>query len=125
MWLLYFNKNIDSKVYNNILTQTFNKLGFKDNTQFLDEDYSIVFEKWKVQFKIFDKSKYIDWLKDIIDKRVDAIVSNSHRKSYFKAAILVVALNEVLESNDIQNINYYYKKYSRHSAFRRELNKYM
>lgn len=129
LWLLYFNKNIDSKVYNNILTQTFNKLGFKDNTLFLDEDYSIVFEKWKVQFKIYDKNKYIDWLKDIIDKRVDAIVSNSHRKSYFKAAILVVALNEVLESNDIQNkddfINYYYKKYSRHSAFRRELNKYM
>ena len=129
LWLLYFNKNIDSKVYNNILTQTFNKLSFKDNTLFLDEDYSIVFEKWKVQFKIYDKNKYIDWLKDIIDKRVDAIVSNSHRKSYFKAAILVVALNEVLESNDIQNkddfINYYYKKYSRHSAFRRELNKYM
>ena len=129
LWLLYFNKNIDSKVYNNILTQTFNKLGFKDNTLFLDEDYSIVFEKWKVQFKIYDKNKYIDWLKDIIDKRVDAIVSNSHRKSYFKAAILVVALNEVLESNGIQNkddfINYYYKKYSRHSAFRRELNKYM
>lgn len=129
LWLLYFNKNIDSKVYNNILTQTFNKLGFKDNTLFLDEDYSIVFEKWKVQFKIYDKNKYIDWLKDIIDKRVDAIVSNGHRKSYFKAAILVVALNEVLESNDIQNkddfINYYYKKYSRHSAFRRELNKYM
>ena len=129
LWLLYFNKNIDSKVYNNILTQTFNKLGFKDNTLFLDEDYSIVFEKWKVQFKIYDKNKYIDWLKDIIDKRVDAIVSNSHSKSYFKAAILVVALNEVLESNDIQNkddfINYYYKKYSRHSAFRRELNKYM
>ena len=129
LWLLYFNKNIDSKVYNNILTQTFNKLGFKDNTLFLDEDYSIVFEKWKVQFKIYDKNKYIDWLKDIIDKRVDAIVSNGHRKSYFKAAILVVALNEVLESNDIQNkddfINYYYEKYSRHSAFRRELNKYM
>ena len=128
-YLIYFNKNIDSKVYNNILTQTFNKLGFKDNTLFLDEDYSIVFEKWKVQFKIYDKNKYIDWLKDIIDKRVDAIVSNGHRKSYFKAAILVVALNEVLESNDIQNkddfINYYYKKYSRHSAFRRELNKYM
>ena len=129
LWLLYFNKNIDSKVYNNILTQTFNKLGFKDNTLFLDEDYSIVFEKWKVQFKIYDKNKYIDWLKDIIDKRVNAIVSNGHRKSYFKAAILVVALNEVLESNDIQNkddfINYYYKKYSRHSAFRRELNKYI
>ena len=75
------------------------------------------------------QNKYIDWLKDIIDKRVDAIVSNSHRKSYFKAAILVIALNEVLESNDIQNkddfINYYYKKYSRHSAFRRELNKYI
>lgn len=84
-----------------------------------------MFEKWKVQFKIFDKIKYIDWLKDIIDKRVDAIVSNGHRQSYFKAAILVVALNEVLKSNGLQNenelIDYYYKKYSRYSAFRKNM----
>ena len=33
--------------------------------------------------------------KKIIDKRVDDIVSNSHRKSYFKAAFLIVALGEI------------------------------
>lgn len=129
LWLLYFNKNTDSKVYNNILNQTFYKLGFKDNTLFLDDNYSQIFEKWKVQFEISDKNKYIGWLKDIIDNRVDAIVSSGHRKSYFKVAILVIALGEVLESNGLQNknefIDYYYKKYSRHSSFRKELKAYM
>lgn len=129
LWLLYFNKNTDSKVYNNILYQTFNELGFKENTLFLDNEYKLIFEKWKSQFEIFDKEKHIEWLKKIIDKRVDDIVSNSHRKSYFKAAILIVALGEILESNNIQNktdfINYYHMKYSRRSSFRNELNRYM
>ena len=60
---------------------------------------------------------------------MDAIVSNGHRGSYFKAALLVVAFAEVLESNNIQQkqefVNKYHQKYSRHSSFRRELNKYM
>lgn len=129
LWLLYFNKNSDSKVYNNILFQTFDELGFKENTLFLDNEYKLIFEKWKRQFEISNREKYIEWLKNIIDKRVDDIVSNNHRKSYFKAAILVVALSEVLESNKIQNknefINLYHNKYSRRSLFRNELNKYM
>lgn len=129
LWLLYFNKNTDSIVYNNILFQTFDELGFKENTLFLDNEYKLVFEKWKRQFEIPNREKYIEWLKNIIDKRVDDIVSNNHRKSYFKAAILVVALSEVLESNKIQNknefINLYHNKYSRRSLFRKELNKYM
>lgn len=57
------------------------------------------------------------------------MVSNGYRGSYFKTAILVVALGEVLESHNIQKkqefVNIYHQKYSRRSAFRKELNKYM
>jgi len=129
LWLLYFNKNLFSKVYNSILSQTFNKFGFEENTLFLDNQYSMIFETWKSQFEISNNDKYIDWLKKIIDRRVDAIVSNGYRNSYFKAAILVVALGEILESNNIQSknefIDIYHKKYSRKSSFRKELDKYV
>ena len=129
LWLLYFNNNDNSKVYNTILSQTFSKLGFKEDMLFLDRENKLIFDKWKKQFEITNKNEYIDWLKKVIDKRVDAIVSNGHRKSYFKAGLLVVALGEVLESNNIQSkasfVNIYHQKYSRRSAFRKELNEYM
>lgn len=128
LMLLYFDNNINSKVYKNILSELFNKFGFEDRL-FLDDDNSIVFSKWKEQFDIIDNDKYIDWLMEIIDMRVDAIVGNNHRGSYFKAAKLVVALGEVLDSNGIQSkesfVDYYYRKYSRHSSFKKELSNYM
>ena len=129
MWLLYFNRNNNSKVYNSIIYSAFDELGFKEDMLFLDNDYKLIFNKWKINFEINNKDKYIDWLQSIIEKRVDAIVSNGHRGSYFKAALLVVAFAEVLESNNIQQkqefVNKYHQKYSRHSSFRKELNKYM
>ena len=129
LWLLYFNRNNNSKVYNSIIYSTFDELGFKEDMLFLDNDYKLIFNKWKINFEINNKDKYIDWLQSIIEKRVDAIVSNGHRGSYFKAALLVVAFAEVLESNNIQQkqefVNKYHQKYSRHSSFRKELNKYM
>lgn len=129
LWLLYFNRNNNSKVYNSIIYSTFDELGFKKDMLFLDNEYTLIFNKWKKNFEINDKDKYINWLQLIIEKRVDAIVSNGHRSSYFKAAILVVALAEVLESNNIQQkqefVNKYHQKYSRHSSFKKELNKYM
>ena len=129
LWLLYFNRNNNSKVYNSIIYSAFDELGFKEDMLFLDNDYKLIFNKWKINFEINNKDKYIDWLQSIIEKRVDAIVSNGHRGSYFKAALLVVAFAEVLESNNIQQkqefVNKYHQKYSRHSSFRKELNKYM
>lgn len=129
LWLLYLNRNNNSKVYNSIIYSTFDELGFKEDMLFLDDEYTLIFNKWKKNFEINDKGKFINWLQSIIEKRVDAIVSNGHRGSYFKAAILVVALAEVFESNNIQQkqefVNKYHQKYSRHSSFRKELNKYM
>lgn len=65
------------------------------------------------------------WLEKEVDKRAEAVVGGGHRKSYYKAAILIVALGETLESNGkfhgrMALIEYYKKMYSQKSAFRAE-----
>lgn len=126
--LLYFNKNTDSKVYNSIIHSTFFELGFGKYPELSNDDYTKIFLKWKENFKIPNTDENIKWLKTTIENRANEIVGNSHRGSYFKAAILVVALGEVLESNNIQSkeefVNSYHTRYVRHRAFRSELDKY-
>lgn len=72
------------------------------------------------------KEKYFSLAEKTALKRIDAIVGNKRRKSYWKAAELLLAVAEVYWSNDrpdegralIARIN---DKYKRHSAFRGEL----
>ena len=90
---------------------------------------ALIFNKWKDNFELLDKDKYLTWLEEVIDKRVTAIVEGNHRKSYYKAAKLVVSLGEVMEANGIVDdkekfIDNYYQKYSRRTAFRSGLKKY-
>ena len=93
-------------------------------------EYFKILNVWKKHFTISDKIKqdYISWLEETIAKRVNAIVSNQHRGSYHKAAFLVCALDECLENLNIKNkgeiIEFYEKKYFRHIAFKKEINKY-
>lgn len=59
-------------------------------------------------------------------KRVDAIVGEKHRQSYWKAAQLLVAIAEIYWSNGKPNegqklINRFKEKYNRHYAFKTEL----
>lgn len=128
LWLLVLNNNVSSLLFLNVLEDIFSRLEIKDNTLFLDDNYSIIFNKWKDNFELLDKDKYLTWLEEVIDKRVTAIVEGNHRKSYYKAAKLVVALGEVMEANGITTkesfIEKYRKKYSRRPAFKSELNKY-
>ena len=57
--------------------------------------------------------------------RTDAIVSDKHRGSYYKAAELLVAVSEMQfhrnEEEPYGIINKYTAKYPRHSAFRAEV----
>lgn len=83
---------------------------------------------WKEQAVLTDEQndRYIKWLSQEVDKRVEAIVGGKYRTSYYKAALLVAALGEVLESNGTTNgkmklIEHYHKAHSRKSAFRAEL----
>lgn len=127
LWILTLN-NTKSKINENIISEIFERLGFKNNILFLDDDYYLILTKWKGTVDINNVKKYIDWLIDIIDKRVEGILNGKYRNSYFKAARLIVALSEVLEANNIiskdEYIKEYHQKYSRHSSFRAELNKY-
>jgi len=65
--------------------------------------------------------------KKIGENRIDAIVSNLHRKSYDRAAEVLGALMESFLLNDQQTQarllleTYKNQKYKRHSAFRREV----
>lgn len=129
LWILVLNNNISSGLFLNVLEDIFSRLKIKDNTLFLDDNYSLIFNKWKDNFELLDKDKYLTWLEEVIDKRITAIVEGNHRKSYYKAAKLVVSLGEVMEANGIVDdkekfIDNYYQKYSRRTAFRSELKKY-
>lgn len=73
-----------------------------------------------------DLEEYFLTAEKISLKRVDAIVGEKHRKSYWKAAQLLFAISEVYwslgEEKKGQNlINRYKEKYNRHSAFKAEL----
>jgi hypothetical protein len=73
-----------------------------------------------------NKMEYFSMAEKSAKKRIDAIVSGKHRKSYWKAAELLLAIAEVYwshgESGKGQSlIDNFKKKYNRHSAFQREL----
>jgi len=80
----------------------------------------------KFPFDEQEKMKYFSMAKKAAKMRINAIVSNKHRKSYWKAAELILAIAETYWSNSESEkgqmlIDYFQKKYNRHSAFQREL----
>ncbi|BBO83432.1 hypothetical protein DSCO28_39980 [Desulfosarcina ovata subsp. sediminis] len=74
-----------------------------------------------------DKKAFLNWARQIGGERIDHIVSNKHRKAYKRAAQVLGALCEVLiligqESDAHVLVNeYYFDKYRRFSAFRKEV----
>ena len=127
LWLLLFMNN-RSKICDVLLNEVLFGLGIKDSIEFLDYDYYTIFSKWKSHFEVKQSLEVLNWLQQLIQKRVDAIVSGQHRKSYFKVARLVIALGQDLEDNGVmlseKFINNYHIQYCKYRAFRTELNKY-
>jgi len=69
---------------------------------------------------------YLKWCKKEVAKRVDEIVGNKCSESYYIAANLLVTMNELMNisnSGEVTDVMlaYYYKKYSRYSAFKKEI----
>ncbi|HZK85229.1 MAG TPA: hypothetical protein VFC58_11230 [Desulfosporosinus sp.] len=69
---------------------------------------------------------YLKWCTDEIGRRIDAIVSNQHRGSYYNAAGLLVAMAETFANREekqegIDLIERYRNKYPRHTAFKSEI----
>lgn len=93
------------------------------------EKYRKVFTFIKKEYIKLDNEQeefYLKWCRDEIGRRVDAIVSNQHRGSYHKAAGLLVAMAETLadrgeKQDGMGFIEKYKNKYSRHTAFKREV----
>lgn len=127
LWLLLF-MNKRSKIYDVLLNEVFFCLGVKDHIEFLDHEYYTIFNKWRSHFEVKNVSEVLNWLQRLTQARVDAIVSNQHRKSYFKAAQLAIALGQALEDNGVMSgeefINNYHMQYRKYRAFRTELNQY-
>jgi hypothetical protein len=123
--ILILDKNINiTKAGQKLIDGMKYRMGFSEK---YGEDFSKIFLKWKRKLGITDEyyKKYVEWLKDEADKRVEAIVGGTHRKSYHKAAAIIVTLGEMLESNgelyarrDI--IEHYKKIHSRKRAFKAE-----
>ncbi len=73
-----------------------------------------------------EKMKYFSMAEKAAKMRIIAIVSNTYRKSYWKAAELILAIAETYWSNSESEkgqmlIDHFQKKYSRHSSFQKEL----
>lgn len=130
LWLLLLNENNKmTKCYSKIISDIFSDIGYsEEKNQLLNTNIDEVWKKWKSNFKIdrIIKTKVIKWLKLLIENRVDAIMERNYRKSYYKAALLVVAYGELILSQNLgtkeEYIRYFTNKYSRRSAFKYELN---
>lgn len=72
------------------------------------------------------KESCLNWLRQEIDKRTEAVVGGGYRKNYHKAAELIVMLGEVLEENGEPGamrrlVDHYKQVHSRKRAFRAEI----
>lgn len=79
-----------------------------------------------VRFTTSERKVFVTWCVEEAGARVDAIVSGTYRKSYDKAAELLMAVREVLKSlgmgdEGIELVEDYRSRYPRHRAFQEEL----
>lgn len=136
--LLYlYDGDIPTSSINMIASSVFDKInGHDKKLELFDNDifgvdilspFFEIFRRWKNKFKMDDdlKEEIMACLKQVIENRVDAIVGNGYRGSYYKAALLVVAYSDILKVHNIEEGNefvaYYHTRHSRKSAFRKEL----
>jgi len=80
----------------------------------------------QVHWPVAQQTQVMAWCLDIVQKRVAAIVGNQYRKSYNKAAVLVVACAETLHFRDEHAaarafVDEVRGRFPRHSAFQREM----
>ncbi|HZX20988.1 MAG TPA: hypothetical protein VFF25_01225, partial [Clostridia bacterium] len=123
--LLLYNDGKFTKAMEKLVNTIMYRLGFIGDDV---KDFYDIFLNWKNKQVLTKEQyeKYMEWLKDEVDKRTEAVVGGGHRKSYYKAAILVVSLGEILESNGMINgrsltVEHCRKAHSRKRAFKAEI----
>jgi hypothetical protein len=72
------------------------------------------------------QAELLTWCLDVAQRRIDAIVSNQHRGSYDKAALLLASCTELLRFLDKAQearalLNYVRRQFRRHRAFQAEV----
>lgn len=126
--ILLLNKSSQITRTNEDLLQELSfRLGYNavNSSQFIEQ-----YQVWKKNITVSDDTyaKFMPWIKEEVHYRTESIVDGGIRKSYYKAAELIVALGETMESRGIANakariIDHYSKQHNRKSAFKKELNK--
>lgn len=89
-------------------------------SQIIEECFKI----WKEQVKLSGRAyeKYYKWCVEEVDKRLIAIVSNTFRNAYKRAATLVVLLDGIeKDENRGEFVRKYQAMFPRHRAFREEI----
>jgi len=121
------HSNIIDKQWNNLMAGTAYNL---DNE--LVNKYKKIIAATSRSIKLTKEQEefYLKWCCNEIGKRVDGIIGNKYRKSYHKAADLLVAMAETLtnrgeKQKGVDLIIKYRSKYPRHSAFKGELTRSM
>lgn len=130
LWLLLLNNNDEkSKSYLKLLNNVFNDMGYcETEAQMLGDDTYKIWIKWKNNFVVDGaiRTKVVEWLDKLIENRIDAIMNGNFRNAYDRAALLVVAYDEMMASQKLISKGEYIKcftnKYSRRSSFKREIN---
>ncbi|KJS50024.1 GNAT family N-acetyltransferase [Desulfosporosinus sp. BICA1-9] len=118
-----------SKAGHQLLNELKFRIGFMEGD---GADLAARFLYWKAKVPLSDEhyQKYRPWLEAEVDKRAEAIVGGGYRKSYYKAALLITALGETMESNGKLNgrralIDHYKKLYPRKRAFKGEIDMFL
>lgn len=125
LFILYLDQSHSfSKAGEKLIEGLNHRLNYSNNDE---KNFIERFFIWKNKTKITREQyeKYITWLQSEVDKRTDAVVGGGFRASYYKAALLISALGETIESqgniNAKKNIIENYKKvHSRKRAFKAE-----
>ncbi len=125
--LLYLKKDEKHRTCaeRNLIEQIKNRIQFESTENELFDEYLTIWRNSGI-IPENENKRYIQWLSREIDERTEHVVGGGHRKSYYKAAELIVVLGAIKEErgeiNGMQNlINYYKKQHSRKRAFREEI----
>jgi len=118
---------VTEKQLNNLMTGSFYGL---DNEQATKYKKIISLTSRSIELTEEQEEYYLKWCTKEIGKRVDGIVANQYRSSYYKAADLLVAMAETFTNRGEKQkganfIEKYRSKYPKHSAFKRELTQSM
>jgi len=90
-----------------------------------------LFVKWKKTMAIPEEEHngYLEWMKQLIQKRVDGIMNANRRNYYDECAAYIAALGEVMESRGEKEgkqrvMREFMQQYSRRNSFRKALKSY-